>query len=105
MKKIYKLTVIAVVAVTVTALLTVGVSASGLDIGTNAGKWLIDQAKWLFLAATILGTGYLGLIKKSASGAVTCLVIGGIVTFLCAFPNTITWLGEQIAGILGIGAA
>lgn len=96
MKKIKHLTAI----MTLLILSTKMCFASGIEnVGENTGQWFLDQIWWLALAVI----GYFAvkyLIKKAWVQFLIFLVIGGIVLFIIASPESLKAIGEKLFQIV-----
>lgn len=69
--------------------------ADGANYAENAAKWGFDQLFWVVLIITIVVAAG-AWVKHSLSTAIVTILVGGILSYLCKQPETISVIGNAL---------
>lgn len=81
--------------ITMQFVLMTGMTSYASNYAKNGATWLLDQAVWIVI--TIMAGVAIGCyLKKATVAMVTTIVVGGVLTGICAKPEAVTKIGDAL---------
>jgi len=93
--------IISYLSVAVLLLMTnFNVAYANTNFGQNIGKWGLDQLFWIALLG-VIAILITAIVKKNIVGAITTLILGGILLYFIKTPTAIETIGKNLAKVFG----